>query len=127
MHNRYKKQSNARLKKYSLFMTSINAAMRLPYPCLFSPPHGKNSDPTEDGIAAQLIKSTHKHLLKPVENIINLIFKTSTILEYFKFSIIILILKSVIKNQITIYHPISVINNFSKILEKAVKETLKYK
>ena len=85
----------------------------------------KNSaSPGEDGIGSELIKNIHLHILKPLAHIINLIFRTGIVPEYFKTSIVVPIYKSGDKNQITNYRPISLINNFSKILEKALKERL---
>ena len=83
-----------------------------------------NCAPGEDGISALLIKHIHKHVLKPLTYLLNLIFKTGIVPEYFKTSVITPIFKSGNKKQITNYRPISVINNFSKILEKALKERL---
>ena len=83
-----------------------------------------DSAPGIDGIDSKVIKCTHLYLLKPLVYIFNLIFKTGVVPSHFKTSVVTPILKSGIRNEITNYRPISLISNFGKILEKALKTRL---
>ena len=80
-----------------------------------------DSAPGIDGIDSKVIKCTHLYLLKPLVYIFNLIFKTGVVPSHFKTSVVTPILKSGNRNEITNYRPISLISNFGKILEKALK------
>ena len=83
-----------------------------------------NGAPGIDGIDSKVIKCTHLYLLKPLVYIFNLIFKTDVVPSYFKTSVVTPILKSGNRNEITNYRSISLISNFGKILEKALKTRL---
>jgi len=83
-----------------------------------------NSSPGPDNIQPLMIKECHKCLTKPVTHIINSIFKTGIIPIQFKSSVITPIYKNGAESDITNYRPISVINNFAKILEKCMKKRL---
>lgn len=82
------------------------------------------SAPGKDGISAKLIKFTHIEIVKPLTHIINLIFSTSTVPAYFKQSIVCPIYKAGERDKIENFRPISLINNFAKIMEKCLKERL---
>ncbi len=83
-----------------------------------------NSSPGLDSISSKLIKMVHIHIIKPLTHIINTIFKTGHVPNYFKTSVVTPIFKAGNKREITNYRPISLINNFGKILEKCIKERL---
>ena len=83
-----------------------------------------NTAPGLDGISTKLIKLIHKDILLPITHIINLIFKTGQVPNYFKQSVITPIFKDGTRNKIQNYRPISLINNFAKILEKCLKDRL---
>ena len=83
-----------------------------------------NGSPGPDGITAITIKNVHKHILKPLVFIINNIFKKGTIPEYFKSSIVTPIHKSGNASDVANFRPISLINNFAKLLEKVLKDRL---
>lgn len=83
-----------------------------------------NAAPGPDGITSKLIKKFHKFLLEPLKFIINLCFETGRVPKCFKTSIVTPIHKSDDKAKITNYRPITVINNFSKIFEKCLRDRL---
>ena len=80
--------------------------------------------PGKDGITAKLIKMIDLEIISPSRHIINLIFKTGKVPSHFKQSVIVPIYKSGSKNEIKNYRPISLINNFTKIFEKVLKNRL---
>lgn len=77
-----------------------------------------------DQISVKLIKHCHKVLIKPLVHIINTIFVTGCVPDHFKISIVTPVFKSGSRTEKTNYRPISVINNFAKIFEKALKNRL---
>lgn len=77
-----------------------------------------------DGIDAKIIKSFHLFIIDPLIHIINLIFKTGKVPSMFKTSVVTPIHKAGDKANISNFRPISVINNFSKIFEKCLKDRL---
>lgn len=81
-----------------------------------------NSSPGVDGIDAKLIKMTHLEIISPLVHIINLIFQTAIIPDDFKRTIVKPIHKSGSTEDIKNYRPVSMITNFTKIFEKALKE-----
>lgn len=83
-----------------------------------------HSAPGLDGVSAKLIKLTHIEIAQPMAHIINLIFKTGLVPSYFKQSVVTPIFKDGPKNKVQNYRPISLINNFAKLLEKCLKERL---
>lgn len=83
-----------------------------------------DSAPGMDKIDSRLIKENHMYLIKPLVHIINLIFSTGEVPEQFKISIVTPIFKAGDKSEISNYRPISVMNNFSKIFEKCLKDRL---
>ena len=83
-----------------------------------------DSAPGLDGISIKLIKLIHKDILLPITHIINLIFKTGHVPNYFKQYVVTPVFKDGTKNKIQNYRPISLINNFAKILEKCLKDRL---
>ena len=60
--------------------------------------------------------------MDPLLHIINLIFKSGKVPRLFKSSIVTPIYKAGDRSKISNYRPISVINNFSKIFEKCLKD-----
>lgn len=85
----------------------------------------KNNSATGlDQISVKLIKYCHLHLIKPLTHIINTIFSTGLVPTKFKESIVTPVYKSGSRTDKTNYRPISVINNFAKIFEKALKTRL---
>lgn len=83
-----------------------------------------NSAPGLDGVTSKIIKFVHPYILTPLVHIINLIFITGEVPFQFKTSVITPIYKANDKTIISNYRPISLINNFSKIFEKCLKERL---
>lgn len=83
-----------------------------------------DSSPGIDKISTKLIKDNHLCLLDPLVHIINLIFKSGTVPDQFKMSVITPIYKSDDKTKVTNYRPINLINNFAKIFEKCIKDRL---
>lgn len=80
--------------------------------------------PGMDNIGVKLIKNNHIYLTTPLVHIINLILSKGEVPEQFKISLVTPIFKSGDKSNISNYRPISVINNFSKIFEKCLKDRL---
>lgn len=83
-----------------------------------------NSAPGIDSISSRFVKRFHIHFISPLIHIINLIFKTSIVPSQFKTSIISPIYKAGDKTDIGNYRPISIINSFTKIFEKCLKDRL---
>jgi hypothetical protein len=77
-----------------------------------------------DGVSNKIIKRLKLHITKPLTHIINTSFSTATFPQAFKKSHIIPLHKGGDKTVMTNYRPISLINNFAKIVEKIVKERL---
>ena len=77
-----------------------------------------------DGISSAIIKKFHLYFIEPLRHIINLSFKTGHVPSYFKTAIVTPIFKSGDPHLVNNYRPISVINNFSKIFEKCLKNRL---
>nr|CAI5843030.1 unnamed protein product [Callosobruchus analis] len=80
--------------------------------------------PGLDKITAKTIKTIHQHILSPLLHIINLSFSTGKIPSQWKESVIAPVHKSGDSAQLSNYRPISVINNFAKIFEQAIKHRL---
>jgi len=78
----------------------------------------------KDKIPIRIVKENSSSLSKPFAHIINLIFTTGKIPHDFKESIVTPIYKTGDKKKIENYRPISLINNFTKIFERCVKERL---
>lgn len=83
-----------------------------------------NSAPGIDCITTKVIKFIHPFILRPLAHIINLTFTTGHVPLQFKISVITPIHKANDKSLISNYRPISLINNFGKILEKCLKDRL---
>lgn len=77
-----------------------------------------------DNIPALLIRDCASTLVEPLKIIFNLIISTSTIPEIWKISRICPVFKSGDINDIGNYRPITIICNFSKVLEFFVHEIL---
>jgi len=77
-----------------------------------------------DKISSEFIKRYHIYLLKPLVHIINLIFCTGAVPREFKESLVTPVFKKGDRSEITNYRPISLLNNFAKLLEKAIKTRL---
>ena len=75
----------------------------------------------EDGLKSELFKSMHIFLLKPLKDLINLIFEMEVFPQRLKKTIITPLYKSGPKKIISNYRPISITNNLSKIVEKCIK------
>ena len=115
--NEYKMTSNS---LSSLFLKPVNGNEIIKH--IYSLKN--NSAPGIDMLSAMTIKKTHAYLVSPLVHIINLIFKSGIVPEQFKISIVTPIYKSGDKSNIGNYRPISLINNFSKIFEKCLKDRL---
>lgn len=74
----------------------------------------------KDEITTKIIKMCHEFLNKPLVHIINTIFVTGVTPDHFKESIVIPIFKSGKTSDKSNYRPISLVNNFTKIFEKAL-------
>ncbi|KAI5720193.1 hypothetical protein M8J77_003240 [Diaphorina citri] len=74
----------------------------------------------EDSIPMTIIKKSIPFLAEPLSYIFNTSFATSTFPKLFKTSIIIPIHKKGAKTDVNNFRPISLLNNFSKVLEKIV-------
>ena len=77
-----------------------------------------------DGIDFKLIKLVIYPILKPLLHIFNLILNKSIYPSNMKKSVIIPIHKNNNKNNIENYRPISIIPQFSKIIEKIIKKRI---
>jgi Reverse transcriptase (RNA-dependent DNA polymerase) len=80
--------------------------------------------PGEDKISTKTIKHIHTYIKVPLSHIINTCFTTAKIPHQWKSSIVTPIFKSGDPSLLNNYRPISVINNFAKIFEKALKNRL---
>lgn len=74
-----------------------------------------------DRISVRLIKVCYEYVNRPMVHIINTIFESGIVPDHFKESIVSPVYKSGNRTEKTNYRPISVVNNFSKIFEKALK------
>ena len=83
-----------------------------------------DSAPGLDGISTKLNKLIHKDILLPITHIINLIFKTGQVPNYFKQPVVTPAFKDGTRKNIQNYRLISLIDNFAKILEKCLKDRL---
>lgn len=83
-----------------------------------------NSASGPDGISATLIKQIHMYIIEPLTYLINLSFKTAILPNQWKESIVTPVYKSGDPKNVNNYRPISVINNFTKIFEKCLKNRL---
>lgn len=80
--------------------------------------------PGYDNIRSELIKYCKETFVPILTHLINLIFKTSICPSHFKIAIIKPLFKSGDKEQIINYRPLSLISNFAKIFEKALKSKM---
>lgn len=83
-----------------------------------------NCAPGSDGLTTKLIKQIHMYITKPLAHIINNSFKAGKIPHQWKISLVTPIFKAGDHSQLKNYRPISVINNFAKIFEQALKTRL---
>ncbi len=84
-----------------------------------------DSAPGIDGISINVIKKFNKFMFNILEIIFNQILKEGLIPDSFKKAVVVPLYKgSEIKTSLTNYRPISLLNVFSKIFEKAVKTRL---
>lgn len=85
----------------------------------------KNSSaPGPDKLTATTIKNINEYIILPVTHILNICFQSGKIPSQWKESIVTPVYKSGDPSELTNYRPISVINNFAKIFENAVKSRL---
>ena len=79
----------------------------------------KNKKSTgNDNIDMSIIKHVISHIVKPLTHICNISFKNGTFPDQLKVAIVIHIFKGNDKQVFTNYRPISLLPQFSKILEK---------
>lgn len=85
----------------------------------------KNSSaPGSDGITSIIAKHLHVYISSPLAHVINLIFRTAKVPKIFKQAVVKPIYKAGDKSNISNYRPISILNTFSKIFEKCLKDRL---
>ena len=84
----------------------------------------KASAATPDGFTTKTIKLFVKYFPVHVVNLINYSFKYSMVPLSLKYSIVTPIFKKGCKKDLKNYSPVTVLSNFGKILEKAVKEQI---
>ena len=77
-----------------------------------------------DGISVKIIKSVAIKIISPLAHIYNLSIKNIIFPEKLKVAVIKPLFKNGDKTCINNYRPISMLNNFSKIFEKVVKNRL---
>lgn len=78
----------------------------------------------KDGISIKLVKKTINYIVDILVNIFNQIINDGIFPESFKTAIITPIHKSGSSDNINNYRPISLLNTFSKMFEKAIKNRL---
>lgn len=85
----------------------------------------KNSaSPGVDGISTHCVKLISEHIVLPLEHIINRCFSVGYFPRVFKSAKIIALHKSGDKANPENYRPISILNSFSKIMEKIMKRRI---
>ena len=84
----------------------------------------KNSAAGSDQLKPVVIKEVRKDLIKPIVHLINFSLKTGTFPERHKEAIITPVFKKGCKDVISNYRPISILNVFSKIIEKLMYQRL---
>ncbi|VVC42488.1 Reverse transcriptase domain [Cinara cedri] len=83
-----------------------------------------DSAPGKDGISNNIVKQIKESLSEILAHIFNTILWEGTIPDYFKSAIVTPIYKNGDKKLINNYRPISLLNIFSKIFERAIKTRL---
>lgn len=78
----------------------------------------------EDGIDMFLVKNTINCIIDPLTYIFNLSFRTGAFPEMMKVAKVIILFKSGDKHSFTNYRPISLLSQFSKVLEKPFNNKL---
>jgi len=79
-----------------------------------------NSASGEDGISAKFIKYFKNYFIPPLVFIINFSFTSGIFPDDLKYSIVTPVFKAGDKTNVSNYRPISVINQFAKVFEKAI-------
>lgn len=82
--------------------------------------------PGYDKIESKTLKFIAHYIVHPLTHVINLSLSKGQFPSSYKASIIVPIHKKGKKDDLTNYRPISLLTNFSKILEKTVKERLEH-
>ena len=104
----------------SMFLSPVdeNEVIRVVESC-------KNKSSTDaDGLSMNIVKHIITLILKPLTHIFNTSFKTGVFPDKFKIAKVIPVFKSGIKENCSNYRPISLLPQFSKILEKLFNSRL---
>lgn len=80
-----------------------------------------NKSPGMDGISARLIKFSSNYICSVLTHIINLSFATGEFPKDLKSAVVIPLFKKGQETDLNNYRPISLLSNFSKIIERIVK------
>jgi hypothetical protein len=103
----------------TFFDLSINPVSHFELLTVFNELNGKKSE-DYSGLSMYFLKNITLQLLKPLAQVINLSFKNGCVPQQMKIAKVVPIFKSGVPLLLDNYRPISLLSNFSKILEKVM-------